>query len=134
MDVIEQARLLAKAIQESEQYKQYTLAKTTADNDSQLQDLIGQFNLYRMQINQEVDKEDKSEEKIKQLNEQMREAYQAAMANQSMVNYTEKEQALSLIVNNVKQIIDLALNGEDPMTCQPSSGCTGSCATCGGCH
>ena len=73
-------------------------------------------------------------EKVKELNEQMREVYEAAMANESMVNYTEKEQQLSSIVNNVKQIIDMTLSGEDPMTCEPSSGCTGSCATCGGCH
>ena len=134
MDVIEQTRILGRAIQESEQYKQYAEAKKVADNDEVLQDLIGKFNLFRMQINEEINKQDKNEEKVKELNEQMREVYEAAMANESMLNYTEKEQQLSSIVNNVKQIIDMTLSGEDPMTCEPSSGCTGSCATCGGCH
>ena len=31
-------------------------------------------------------------------------------------------------------IIDLCIAGEDPDTCEPAAGCSGSCSTCSGCH
>ena len=35
----------------------------------------------------------------------------------------------------IDAIINTAMNGGDPMTVQePSTSCTGSCSTCGGCH
>lgn len=50
-----------------------------------------------------------------------------------MIVFNAAQQALEGLINNVNQIISLCANGEDPDTCQPSTGCTGSCSTCGGC-
>ena len=33
-----------------------------------------------------------------------------------------------------KRQISKCVDGEDPDTCDTSTGCTGSCSTCGGCH
>ena len=59
MDLIALARQMGHAIQEEKAYKDLQIAKTTADNDKELQDLIGEFNLKRMAINNEACKEDR---------------------------------------------------------------------------
>ena len=79
MDMMEAARQLGKAIQADKRYLAFYAAKDANDADEALQELIGRFNLLKMQI-------------------------------------------------------DLCIAGEDPDTCEPAEGCTGSCSSCGGCH
>jgi hypothetical protein len=47
-NIIEQARAIGKAIQKDERYLKTQLALQAADEDKELQDLIGQYNLKRM--------------------------------------------------------------------------------------
>ena len=65
MDVITLARQLGAAIQQQEVYLEYQAAKAANDNDAQLQDLIGEFNLLRMSLSAELQKseEEKSQSK-----------------------------------------------------------------------
>ena len=56
------------------------------------------------------------------------------MANPAMVEYNTAKAMLDQMVNEINTIISKCLDGEDPATCEVSDGCTGSCATCGGCH
>lgn len=134
MDIIQAARLLGKAIQEDERYKAYHNAKIANDTDGDLQKLIGEFNLLRMQIDDEMTKEDSDKEKLKSLNEQLRKTYADAMVNENMQAYTKAKNELDEVVNRMNAIIELCLDGADPDTCEPADGCTGSCSTCGGCH
>ena len=50
MDIIEAARNLGAAIQQDERYKKYIEAKKANDADEELQELIGEFNLARMSV------------------------------------------------------------------------------------
>lgn len=52
-----------------------------------------------------------------------------------MVRYNAAKSECEALINHIDAIINTAMNGGDPMTVNPpQSGCTGSCATCGGCH
>ena len=57
MDIIELARQIGKEIQQDERYLNLQKAEKSSDSDQQLQDLIGDFNLKRMAINNEAQKE-----------------------------------------------------------------------------
>ena len=63
MDIIKMARELGKAIQEDDRYLALRLATQSNDEDQALQDMIGEFNLKRVSLNQEVQKADKDQEK-----------------------------------------------------------------------
>ena len=63
MDVIELARELGKAIQQDERFLAMQIARQNSDNDDELQQLIGEFNLKRMAINNEAAKDDRDEAK-----------------------------------------------------------------------
>lgn len=136
MDIIEAARQLGAAIQADERYKKFCEAKKANDEDKDLQALIGEFNLARLAIDNELSKEDgeKDEQKIKEFNANLRQIYGKVMCNDSMMAFSKAKAELEEVMKRVNGIIDLSLDGADPATCEPAEGCTGSCATCGGCH
>ena len=71
MDVIKEARNLGKAIQSDPRFLRYAKARLANDDNSELQDAIGNFNLVRMELDREANSETKSDDKIKELNEKL---------------------------------------------------------------
>ena len=135
MNVIEMARELGKALQEDERYKKYQETKVKNDNDVDLQNLIGDFNIKRMQLNQEMQKKEKDAEVMKKLDSELKDIYAKIMGNSNMAEFTAAQEKLEKLISSVNYIISMAASGEDPMTCpeEQPAGCGGSCSTCGGC-
>lgn len=134
MDVIKLTRELGKAIQQDDRYIAYNLAKQANDADKELNEDIEKFSQLRSDLATAMSAEDKDTDLIKQLDEDIKSLYQKIMSNKNMIVFQGAQNALETLISNVNQIISLCANGEDPETCQPaSSGCSGSCATCGGC-
>ena len=136
MDIIELARELGKAIQQEQAFINMRVACQQSDEEEELQNMIGEFNLKRMAINNEVQKEDRSEETLKKYNDELRAIYAEIMQNPHMAAYNEAKNELDALVQRVTNIITMSADGEDPDSCDcDSCGCTGSCASCGGgCH
>ena len=113
MDCIDLFKRAAMALQTAPRYLALDQARKANDKDEELQNLIGEFNLARMDLNNEISKSERSDERIAELNTKVNDLYGKIM----------------------DAIINTAMNGGDPMTVQePSESCTGSCSTCGGCH
>lgn len=134
MDIIEMTRELGKAIQQDERYKAYMAAKEANDKNEELQKLIGDFNLKRMNINQEMSNPEKSEERLKKLDEELKAIYAQIMGNDGMIAFNTAQNELEQLIGDINQIVTMCANGEDPDTCEVQHGCSGSCSTCGGCH
>lgn len=135
MDIITKARELGKAIQQEESYIKLQEAQKKADADTELQNLIGEFNLKRMSINNEASKTDRDQDKLSQLNTEMREVYAKIMSNENMVAYNDAKDEFDVLANRVLAIIQQSAEGADPETADFSqSSCSGSCESCGGCH
>lgn len=136
MNVIETARALGKAIQEDERYIKYDAASKASDTDTILQNKIGEFNMLRMQLSQEMSKPEKDADKMTSLDNDIKELYNEIMEMPAMKQFNEAKEALDGLLQSVNYIISMAANGEDPMTCpeEPPHSCSGSCSTCGGCH
>ncbi len=135
MDIISKARELGKLLQQEESYIKLSEVQAKADADTELQSLIGEFNLKRMAINNEASKSEQDQDKLASLNSQMREVYSKIMSNKNMIAYNEAKDEFDLIANRVLAIVQQCAEGADPETADLSqSGCSGSCSTCGGCH
>lgn len=132
--ILEMARELGEAIQQDERFIRVQMAQAAADADDALQGYIGEFNLKRIALNNESQKDEKDEQKIEQLNSELRAAYANIMKNASMTAYNEAKPALDTLINQVARIITLSAQGEDPQSIDEQEGCSGSCGTCGGCH
>lgn len=134
MDVISKVRELGKVIQQDERFIRYAKAKLENDNNKELQASIGEFNIIRMELDREMSNQEKNEEKVKELNEKLRDIYGKIMTSPAMVEYNTAKADVDVMLNEINTIIGKCLDGEDPETCEVTSGCTGSCSTCGGCH
>lgn len=135
MNVIESARALGAAIQQDERYIKFQEVSKASDTDSELQKKIGEFNAMRMELSAEMRKEDKDADKLTSLDNDIKALYDEIMAMPKMIEYNEAKAALDDMLGSVNFIISMSANGEDPMTCpdHAPAGCTGSCASCGGC-
>lgn len=136
-DMIGLARELGRQIQQSDVYLRYNLARQAADEDKELQKLITDFNMVRVEASAENAKseDERDNELVRQKNTEMMELYNKIMANKAMLSYNEAKDALDAVVNRVTAIIANCAEGEDPETTDydPSSSCGGSCGSCGGC-
>lgn len=133
MDIIELTRALGAEIQKTEEYKRFMTAKEKNDNDEALQKQIGDFNLLKMQLDSEHEKEEKDDAKILELNEKIVALYNEIVSGESMTEYNAAYEAYRTLTDKISNILLMCENGEDPATCEPSS-CTGNCSSCGGCH
>ena len=70
--IIAQTRELGKMLQQDERYKAYVAARDKNDNDPELQQLISEFNDLRADLNNEMIKDDKDTEKLKELDEDIK--------------------------------------------------------------
>ncbi|MBO5021491.1 MAG: YlbF family regulator [Clostridia bacterium] len=134
MDVIKAVRELGKAIQQDERFVRYAKARLANDSDTELQAAIGDFNITRMELDRELNADNKDEVKVAELNEKLRGVYAKIMSAPAMVEYNTAKAEVDTMVGEINTIISKCLDGEDPETCEATSGCTGSCSTCGGCH
>ena len=136
MTVIEKARELGVLIQQDERYAAYYAAKEANDKDEALQNMINEFNMKRLQLNSEMSKEERDEQKLSELDDAIKSIYGEIMANENMSRYNVAKNAMDALLNQINMIITYSANGEDPMTCpiENTCSCSGSCSTCGGCH
>lgn len=135
MDVIASARELGKAIQLDEKFIRLMMMQQANDVDTELQELIGAFNLKRIDLNAELNKTEKDQAKITAINDEIKEIYAKVMGNKNMSDYNDAKNELDAMMDFVLQILRGSVSGEDPDSIQPKEeGCSGSCSSCEGCH
>lgn len=135
MGILEATRKLGEEIQKDERFIAYAKAKIEVDNNKELQDKIGEFNITRMNLEQESEKETRDEEKIKELNESLRNIYSTVMGSKAMLDFNTAKADLDHIINDINSVIMQCVDGADPKTVEPEThSCSGSCDSCGGCH
>lgn len=133
--LLEMAKDLGRELQKDPRFIRVQMAQAAADEDTELQDLIGEFNLKRMAVNAESTKgeEEQDKEKLLQLNAELREVYARIMANDAMAEYQAAKTELDEVINGIGAIINIAAQGLDPDDYEEHQ-CSGNCGSCGGCH
>lgn len=135
MDCIDLFKKAAAAMQTDPRYLELDAARRENDADTELQNMIGEFNLARLDLNNEASNAEPDNARIADLNKKVNDLYSQIMASEGMVRYNAAKAECEAMVNHIDAIINTAMNGGDPMTVNPpQGGCTGSCASCGGCH
>lgn len=134
--LLELTKEIGRLIQSNEDYISYMNAKKQNDNDGALQKCIGEFNLLKFAIDEELVKsdEEKDEEKIKRLNDDLRRVYADIMVNNNMQEFQESKRKVDELVNKIYSVILQCASGMDPEEATFDDACTGDCSSCGGCH
>ena len=125
--IIEKTKELGELIKNSNQVKELAVAKAAYEENAEIQDLLGQFNLNKMSIAAISKQENPDEKRLAEHEAKLHEAYDKIMASDAMTEYQLKSQAVESLMAEINNILNFYITGETP------TGCTGSCSTCGGC-
>ena len=106
MDCIDLFKRAAMALQTDPRYLALDQARKANDKDEELQNLIGEFNLARMDLNNEIGKPERSDERIAELNQKVNDLYGKIMADDGMVAYNEAKRDCEALVNYIDAIIN----------------------------
>ncbi len=127
VEIIEKAKELGHLLKDSDIVKEYIAAKTAYEQDRQIQELLGQFNLHKMSMAMLSKQDHPDEERIADHEKQLEEVYGKIMETELMVDFQKKSERVETIIGNINNIINLYVSGGS------TGGCSGSCSTCGGC-
>jgi cell fate (sporulation/competence/biofilm development) regulator YlbF (YheA/YmcA/DUF963 family) len=132
MDIITQARELGAAIQADERFVAFNEIKKSMDSDETLQSKISAFNLQRLNLDNELSKDEKDTDFMSELNNKIKALYADIMNDSKMKEYEEAKKSLETLITQINTIIEVSVNGGDPIGCDLTA-CTHNCSTCGGC-
>ena len=121
MSILEASRALGAEIQKDERFIRYAKARLANDNDKQLQDGIGEFNVVRMNLDNEMANETRDEEKIKELNEKLRKIYSELMSSSAMIEYNTAKAEMDSLLADVNSVIIQCVEGADPQPANRNS-------------
>lgn len=126
-NIINKAKELGALLEQSELVKKQRAAKLAFDSNEELQQLIGQFNLAKMALTNESNKDEPDAERLEEYRGQTTQAYEKIMQHPVMIELNEVEIAMDNLVGQINQILQNSISGNE-------GGCTHNCATCSGCH
>lgn len=125
MTVIDKARELGELIQSSDEMTRMKQAEIAQEADENAKELLKEFNMQRMNLARDMQKGDISrEDAIKKNNA----AFDELLEKSEVIKeYIDAKKEFDALVNQVNQILNFYITGQDP-------NCTHDCSTCGGCH
>lgn len=133
MDVISLTRELGKAIQQDERYLNLVKAKEANDADQGLQKQIAQFNELRIELNKEISKEEKDNDKLTELDKDIQGVFADIMKNDNMLKFNQAKEEIDKMMKFINAILMGTMNGENPDEIEEHQ-CTGSCSSCSSCN
>lgn len=139
MDTIQAFREAAAVLQSDPRYLALAEIRRKNDADETLSRLMEEFSQTRASLSEELEKEIRDNNLVVDLNAKSNKLYGDLMAHEGIVAYNKAKLEVDKLVVHIDAIITAALEGGDPMTAEPpkpqqENACSGSCATCSGCH
>ncbi len=129
MDILEMAKELGKAIADSDLMAAVKKAEDVQNNDEKAQQLIGEYNLKRMQLAQRVQKEDVTQEELEAVQKELSDEFDKLMQYSVISDFITARKELDAVLEQVNNVISFYVTGKTP-----DGGCSGSCSSCSGCH
>lgn len=123
--ILEKTHELGELIKNSPEMKAMDEADAAQQNDKEAQELLGEFNLKRMNIARDLQAgKIQQAEAIVKNNEAFSEMVNK---NKKIADYVEAKKAFDEMIAKINQVLNFYITGQDP-------NCTHDCSTCGGCH
>ncbi len=129
--IFEKSRELAKLLLETEEGKALNDARYIFEGDNMAQKLMSDYSLYRQNVNNRMAEGSLSNEEIEKENDILAQKIKELQENEVIKQYFIAENNFNNIVNHTMNVFQATIAGDDFLS---GGGCSGSCATCGGCH
>lgn len=127
--VLEQARLLAEAIAESDVYQKMHQCENDAMKDAEATRAIADFVEKRQRVESLLAEGNMDHTALAEASKAMEDAEKKVNEQPKVRAMQEARGEFTQMMNNVNQILRFIITGET----EDNSGCSGSCESCGGC-
>lgn len=125
MTVIDKTRELGELIQQSAEMERVKKAEIAQEADENAKELLKEFNMQRMNLARDMQSGKLSREDAIEKNNK---AFDELLEKSDVIKeYIDAKKEFDGLVNQVNQILNFYITGQDP-------NCTHDCSTCGGCH
>ncbi len=128
--IFEKTREIATLLLSTDEGKALNDARYIFEGDNTAQMLMSNYSLYRQNVQNRMADGSLSEEELEKENEVLAAKIKELQENEVIKQYFIAEQNFNNIVNHVMNVFNATIAGEADF----AGGCSGSCATCGGCH
>lgn len=105
MDILEMAKELGKAIADSDLMAAVKKAEDVQNNDEKAQQLIGEYNLKRMQLAQRVQKEDVTQEELEAVQKELSDEFDKLMQYSVISDFITARKELDAVLEQVNNVI-----------------------------
>ncbi len=123
--ILEKARELGEAIQQSEEMKRYKAAELKQSQDEEAADLMREYNIRR--INLARDMQNGKIERADAIKQNTLAFEEIVKKSETIREFVEAKKAFDTTIEHMNRLINYYITGQDPS-------CTHDCSTCGGCH
>jgi cell fate (sporulation/competence/biofilm development) regulator YlbF (YheA/YmcA/DUF963 family) len=129
--VFQKTRELGRALMESEAYLKMKAAEDKAMANEEAARAMGEFLEKRGELQAMMQSENPDPGAMKRLSDEMDEAQERLQMMDDIVALTDARNAFNALIGQINQVLQFIVTGNMQ---EPTGGCTGSCATCSGCH
>ena len=129
--VFEKTRELGQALLESETYQRLKAAEDKAMQNAEAAAAMSEYLEKRSDIQAMMQTDNPDPGALKRLSDEMDEAQQRLQMMDDIVALNEARNEFNGLIGQVNQVLQFIVTGNME---EPAGGCTGSCATCSGCH
>ena len=128
--VFQKTRELGQALMESEAYLKMKAAEDKAMQNEEAARAMGQYLEKRQELQSMMQSENPDPGALKRISDEMDEAQERLQMMDDIVALTDARNEFNALIGQINQVLQFIVTGE----MQQSSGCSGSCASCSGCH
>ena len=126
-EIFEKARELGELIRSSETKKRSDETSRALLADDEAKGLIDNYNRIREEKMAEYSDKTPTKEEAQEVNDYLQRAFEKLTVNPIIKDYLEAARDYEMLLGRMDGILKHFIVGEQ-------EGCSGSCATCGGCH
>jgi cell fate (sporulation/competence/biofilm development) regulator YlbF (YheA/YmcA/DUF963 family) len=128
MTVYELARELGNKMLESDEGKRMADARYIFDGNKEAQAQLFNYSNYKAALQEKYNNGTLNEEELANESVKLGEMMEELKKNPIITDMLDAETEFSVMVNQVMSILNATITGNE------GNGCSGSCASCGGCH
>ena len=129
--IFAKTRELGEALLQSEIYQKMREAEEKAMQNTEAAELMASYLEKRGQIQEAMEEENPDPAMMKRLSDEMDEIQEKLQLVDDVANLTAARAEFNGLIGQINQVLQFIVTGR--MT-EDGGDCTGSCATCGGCH
>ena len=128
--VFQKTRELGQALLESEAYLKMKAAEDRAMQNEEAARTMSEYLEKRQQLQAMVQSENPDPGALKRISDEMDAAQERLQMIDDIAALTEARNEFNALIGQINQVLQFIVTGE----MEQPSGCSGSCATCSGCH